>query len=51
MPNFIFEDGTLREFTPEDLERLTETVDRVFARMQAAAAGAVVVTTNVDEVS
>ncbi|MFD5161061.1 hypothetical protein ACFWMJ_23780 [Streptomyces hawaiiensis] len=49
MPNFVFEDGTLREFTPEDLERLTETVNRVLARMQAA--GAVIVTASVDEVS
>ncbi|MDH6625713.1 hypothetical protein M2271_003524 [Streptomyces sp. LBL] len=49
MPSFIFEDGTLREFTPEDLERLTETVDRVLARM--CAAGAAFSTSNVDEVS
>jgi hypothetical protein len=47
MARFVNEDGTLREFTPEDLERLTDTVNRVFARMQAA--GAVIVTSNADE--
>ncbi|MFF3312451.1 hypothetical protein [Streptomyces sp. NPDC002952] len=49
MPDFVMEDGTVREFTAEDLERLTETLDRVFARMYAA--GSVLVTTNADEVA
>ncbi|MEU1037708.1 hypothetical protein [Streptomyces sp. NPDC005907] len=49
MARFVNEDGTLRDVTPEDLERLTDTINRVFARMQAA--GAVLVTSNVDEVA
>jgi len=49
MPHFIFEDGTLREFTPEDMQRLVDTVNVVFARMQAV--GAVITTSNADEVA
>ncbi|WDM16750.1 hypothetical protein J3S85_37950 [Streptomyces lavenduligriseus] len=48
MPNFIMEDGTVREFTAEDLERLMSAVGRTFERM--CAAGDVFITTNADEV-
>jgi hypothetical protein len=49
MPNFIMEDGTVREFTPEDLERLSDAVNVVFARLYAA--GYVTTSTNANEVS
>lgn len=46
-PNFIVEDGTIREFTDEDMTRITDAMERVRARLEAT--GQMFFTSNADE--